>query len=330
MIQGATFSKTWPPATADTLTDSTAGFYQGITRDHWVEVELGDEVPRDRPLWLVATAGSTPPTARSTSPSVRAGGPSRRDWYWKSRPRMAAGPSPGPTWAFPAGKNKTILVDLNGIFPPGGARADSASGRTWRSSGIRLPSPQAAPESAIKTQRLAAAIGRAAFPRLLDDDPGRRQLARAAACTIPSPARAQRWRDLIGFYTRFGDVRELLKEVDDRYVIANAGDELVLRFPAPPPPAEGWVRDFVLIGDGWNKDGDFNTAFSKTVLPLPSHKRPGYDAARRALWKTTRCIASIPRIGGSIIHVMSRPATSRTVSGLAWIPMQRRRVGVSP
>jgi hypothetical protein len=87
----------------------------------------------------------------------------------------------------------------------------------------------------------------------------------------------QRWRDLIGYYTRFGDVRDLLAGVDDRYVIANAGDELALRFEAPPAPTGGWVRDFVLIGDGWNKDGDYNTAFSQTVLPLPSHKRPGYD-----------------------------------------------------
>ena len=46
----------------------------------------------------------------------------------------------------------------------------------------------------------------------------------------------QRWFDLIGFYTRFGDVRELLEKVDDRYVIANAGDELCSAFPAPPEP----------------------------------------------------------------------------------------------
>ena len=94
---------------------------------------------------------------------------------------------------------------------------------------------------------------------------------------------SQRWRDLIGYYTRFGDVRELIRDVDDRYVIANAGDELALRFDAPPAPGAGWVRDFVLIGDGWNKDGDYNTAFSKTVLPLPSHSRPSYDAPPGAL-----------------------------------------------
>jgi hypothetical protein len=34
--------------------------------------------------------------------------------------------------------------------------------------------------------------------------------------------------------------------------------------------------DFVLIGDGWEKDGDYNTGFSQTVLPLPSHDDTHY------------------------------------------------------
>jgi hypothetical protein len=88
----------------------------------------------------------------------------------------------------------------------------------------------------------------------------------------------QRWRDLVGYYTRFGDVRELLTQVDDRYVIMNAGDELQLLFPQLPPPAAGWRRDFGLIGVWWVKDGDYNTTFSKTVGPLPQHARPDYDA----------------------------------------------------
>ena len=88
----------------------------------------------------------------------------------------------------------------------------------------------------------------------------------------------QRWRDLVGFYTRFGNVNALLAGVDDRYVIMNAGDELRLRFEAQAPPPAGWRRDFVLIGDGWEKDGDFNTGYSDTVLPLPSHQTPDYGA----------------------------------------------------
>jgi hypothetical protein len=61
----------------------------------------------------------------------------------------------------------------------------------------------------------------------------------------------------------------------------NAGDELAITFPVPEAPAAGWSRDFILVGDGWEKDGDFNTEFSTTVLPLPSHGPVPYDASKK-------------------------------------------------
>src|SRR5439155_10909247 len=62
-------------------------------------------------------------------------------------------------------------------------------------------------------------------------------------------ASTQRWRDLVGYYTRYGEVGELLARSDDRYVIMNAGDEMALRFREPAPPPAGWVRDFIIGGD---------------------------------------------------------------------------------
>jgi hypothetical protein len=96
-------------------------------------------------------------------------------------------------------------------------------------------------------------------------------------------ANGQRWRDMEGYFTRYGDVRELLAKIDDRMVITNAGDELRLRFAAPPAPPQGWVRDYVMVGDGWIKDGDYNSVFSKTVLPLPYHGMKDYTAAPKTL-----------------------------------------------
>ena len=85
-----------------------------------------------------------------------------------------------------------------------------------------------------------------------------------------------KWRDLEGYYTRYGDVRELLEQIDDRMVITNAGDEIRLRFAELPPPPAGWIRDYVMVGDAWIKDGDYNSVFSKTVLPLPYHAMQAY------------------------------------------------------
>jgi hypothetical protein len=79
------------------------------------------------------------------------------------------------------------------------------------------------------------------------------------------------WRDLIGNYTRYGDVKELLLEPDSKYIITNAGDEITLEFDATQSPElkSGWKRDFIIYTNGWLKDGDLNTAAGKTVEPLP-------------------------------------------------------------
>jgi hypothetical protein len=87
-----------------------------------------------------------------------------------------------------------------------------------------------------------------------------------------------KWRDLTGYYTRYGDVLPLLNEADDKYVITNAGDEISIEFMASSLPElkEGWKRDFMIYNVGWVKDGDLNTAFGKTVEPLPFHGMSRY------------------------------------------------------
>ena len=87
-----------------------------------------------------------------------------------------------------------------------------------------------------------------------------------------------KWRDLTGYYTRYGDVLPLLLDSDDMYVILNSGDEITVTFDADRPSTlnRGWTRDFLIYTDGWLKDGDLNTAQGKTVLPLPFHGMSSY------------------------------------------------------
>ena len=86
------------------------------------------------------------------------------------------------------------------------------------------------------------------------------------------------WNPTPGMYTRYGDVRPLLRAADDRFVIMGSGDELRLVFPARNLPAlkPEWKRDFLLLVDGWAKDGDYNTAYSQSVEPLPFHAMTSY------------------------------------------------------
>ena len=250
------------------------GAYQGVTREHFVELELPEEAPRSGPLWLVAQ-GWVHPTDSSVNVALGQGqhappaGLSLQvaDAAGRFKPARAG-------LGFPAGKDKTVLIDLSGVFPSKGPRRARLSTNLeifWDRMGWAAGSP----DVTLKTRKL----------ELQSADLRFRGYSVTTQKDASSPERpryqiggvASRWRDLEGFHTRFGDVLELLKVVDDRYVIMNAGDELLLSFPEVPPPPKGFVRDFVLIGDGWVKDGDFNTVASRTVLPLPTHHSPRYE-----------------------------------------------------
>ena len=86
------------------------------------------------------------------------------------------------------------------------------------------------------------------------------------------------WKVMTGRYTREGDVRELLLESDDMFVISRPGDELSLSFAADklPPLPKGWTRTFLLYGDGFSKEMDINSASPDQVGPLPFHGMSKY------------------------------------------------------
>ena len=56
----------------------------------------------------------------------------------------------------------------------------------------------------------------------------------------------------------------------------NAGDAMYLQFDAIEPVQDGYTRDYIFFSDGWVKDGDWNTVYSRTVDPLPHHAMSGY------------------------------------------------------
>jgi Tfp pilus assembly protein PilF len=84
------------------------------------------------------------------------------------------------------------------------------------------------------------------------------------------------WKEMPGRYTREGDVRALLAASDDAFVVSRPGDEVALSFPALPPAAPGRERTFLLVGDGFSKEMDINSASPDVVAPLPYHGMPRY------------------------------------------------------
>jgi Tfp pilus assembly protein PilF len=255
------------------------GRYQGVATDHWVEVTLPDEAARSGQLTLAAT-GWVYPTDSSINVAISQGAQEKPQALSIELPDGKGGWKVARAGlGFPAGKYKTVLLDLAGLFPQGQTAGRKLRLRTnmeiyWDALAVVSP---AAGAGMLKREIFpsTAELRYRGFSRIRRD---RRSMPETPEYDRLAGT-GQQWLDLVGFYTRFGDVRELLTKVDDRYVIMNAGDELVLRFPALAPPRQGWTRDFVFVSDGWDKDGNYNTSYSTTLLPLPSHSRPAYDAA---------------------------------------------------
>ncbi|MES2220007.1 MAG: hypothetical protein V4587_03460, partial [Acidobacteriota bacterium] len=250
------------------------GQYQGVTRDHYVEIDLGNDVSTSDPLYLIAR-GWLHPSDSTVNVALSQG-------HKRSKPLSLELPNGHGGWrvvrpdlGFPAGRNKICLIDLTGLFRP----------RTPKKVRLRtnleiywdqVEWARGVPNAAVKITRIEPSTANLHYRGYSTI-----HQANASSPEIPNynhlMATTQIWPDLEGYYTHYGDVRPLLHKIDDRYVIMNAGDEIALHFPQPSPPPQRWVRDYVIAGDGWIKDGDYNSTDSATVRPLPYHARTEYD-----------------------------------------------------
>jgi tetratricopeptide (TPR) repeat protein len=174
----------------------------------------------------------------------------------------------------PAGKPKTIVVDLTGRFLSDSREVRIVTNLCLYWDEIFLAETPEAPEVVLTRIDPAAAALRFRGFSTPTIHPERTQ---PESFDYQRPMPLSMWNQTPGFYTRYGDVRPLATEIDDRMIVMGSGDELRLLFPAAAdPPQPGWRRDFLLFVDGWAKDGDANTAFSRTVDPLPFHGMSSY------------------------------------------------------
>ncbi|HEX9286126.1 MAG TPA: hypothetical protein VF999_02550, partial [Thermoanaerobaculia bacterium] len=180
-----------------------------------------------------------------------------------------------PAMGFPAGKTKTMPVDLSTVLVRRDPRVRISTNLAIYWDRILYTADDPAAE--IRTSRVPLSSALLSFRgfsrRVRESADGPHVFLHDDFETSP------RWADLTGLYTRFGDVRELLIAADDRYVVFKGGDSIRLEYDASRLPAlpSGWERDWLLVLDGWEKDGDKNTVAGQTVEPLPFH---GQDDAR--------------------------------------------------
>ncbi len=252
----------------------TTGKYQGITELHDIIIDPGRNIDTEG-LHLFLTGWIFPTDASinfamSQSDSLKSLPPViqviNKKGEWQTVVDNAG---------FPQGKDKTVVIDLGGKLLSEDTRIRIRTNMQiyWDEIFLANNNPGLASVETVM-QPVSGDLHYRGFSRLY------RKGGRYGPhwFDYSSVDKTPKWRDLTGNYTRFGDVLPLLTASDNKYVITNAGDETTVEFDAGtlPPLRNGWKRDFLIRSVGWVKDGDMNTAFGNTVLPLPFHGMKSY------------------------------------------------------
>jgi len=184
---------------------------------------------------------------------------------------------------FPMGKNKTVIADLTGKFLTTDHRVRILTNMEIYWDQIFFSNEKV--KSLLKTTTLildSADIHYRGFSKSY------RKGGRYGPHWFDyySVNKKTKWRDLSGNYTRYGDVKQLLAESDNQYIISNAGDEISITFDTKglPKLKNKWKRDFLIRSVGWVKDGDINTALGNKVLPLPFHGMSSYPPSKKDVY----------------------------------------------
>ena len=174
----------------------------------------------------------------------------------------------------PVGRPQTMVVDLAGRLRPGEREVRIVT--SMRIYWDQILVANSASRAGLRTVHIDPAVAMLqvrGFSAEVRPDGQEPPIPDYASVTSISP-----WKVMPGRYTREGDVASLLMRADDMFVIAKPGDEIVLGFDAAAagPLPDGWTRTFLLMGDGFSKEMDINSASPDTVEPLPFHRMTRY------------------------------------------------------
>lgn len=167
-------------------------------------------------------------------------------------------------FGYPAGMARRISVSL-GKLPQGSQalRLRSNMAVHWDRLAVAYAEPTPAEVRRQELWPVAARVGLPGFPAC-EGRAGRPQ------CDYANRRPFADARYPAGFYTRFGDALELVRDTEGALVIIGPGEELRLDFPLPQESApEGWTRRYVMEANGWSKDMDLYTKDGDSVAPVP-------------------------------------------------------------
>ena len=200
------------------------GKYQGVVEPHFIVLDLGDvwdSLPtQDAPTITLFLTGWIFPTDTSINVSL-VQNPSMSQTFPYAQVRDEGG-----EWqtvidviGLPAGKNKTIAIDLTGKFITDDYHVKIATDmQIYWDAAFFTVGEQDVPVQVTNLPPAQAVLHYRGFSEMYRPTPHAPHLFDYEKVTTN-----RQWRDIAGHYTRYGDVTQLLQHVDDMYVIMNAG-----------------------------------------------------------------------------------------------------------
>jgi tetratricopeptide (TPR) repeat protein/predicted nucleotidyltransferase len=251
---------------------------QGMAEMHSLEIDLGD--CRGAESIRLFLDGWFNWTNSSVNRALA------QDGSWRFTPPMlevadgAGGWLPRGMAGIPAGDHKTVIVDLSGAFRSDDHRVRLTTNLQiyYDRARVAVDAAEDVPLAISEAKLLRAELQERGYSEpVFPDD--REPNDYAYHDVVADGSTFRRYYGVIpGRYTRFGDVRELVTAVDDRFVVMHHGEQCVLAFDAKefPAPAAGMARTFVFRSTGYAKDMDHHTAASRTAGPMPFRAMTGY------------------------------------------------------
>jgi tetratricopeptide (TPR) repeat protein len=245
--------------------------YDGFANRHYLTLDLG-LLDAKSPLKLLMTGYVNYFSATSLYAAWQAGIKPISPYVEAQRPDGTWVTIPGEA-GFPAGLERTIVVDLTGKLPAGTRKIRLVSNLEIFWDQVLIDNNPEAETRATEVPLTLATERFRGYPTQIDGkSPGDLDYDYDRV-SLTGPFQHQR-----GNYTRFGDVTALVKGVDDRYAIFGSGEEIATEFDATKLPAlpPRWKRDYFFYANGYVKDMDWWDAMPFTVTQLPFHKMSTY------------------------------------------------------
>jgi len=245
--------------------------YDGFAKNHYLTLDLG-AVPTQSPLKLLMTGYVNYFSATSLYAAWQAGIKPISPYVEAQRPDGSWIQIPGEA-GFPAGLQRTIVVDLTGKLPSGTRKIRLVSNLEIFWDQVLIDNnPEAETRATDVPLTLATERFRGYPTQIEGKSPGDLDYD-YDRISLTGPFQHQR-----GNYTRLGDVTRLVNGIDDRYAIFGSGEEIAVEFDSAKLPAlpQGWKRDYFFYANGYVKDMDWWDAMPFTVSQLPFHQMSKY------------------------------------------------------